>query len=150
MITDSLRNASKYYCLGDTMMAALKYLEERDFLGVEPGKYEIDGSKMFALVQEYESKPVEQGIWEAHRKYIDIQYVVCGREKMGYACIDSMKVQQEYDDDKDCLLLTGAGDFLTVNENCFAVFYPQDAHMPCIAADIPARVKKVIVKVPVE
>jgi len=147
MVIDSIRNAPLYYGLGDRIVSALKFLQESDFSAMEPGKYEIDGSNVYALVQKYESKPREAGKWEAHRKYIDVQYVSEGTEQMGYACIDAMKVTKEYDGEGDYLLLEGEGSMLVCRAGTFAIFSPEDAHMPGIALDKPQEIKKVVVKV---
>jgi YhcH/YjgK/YiaL family protein len=147
MITQNIKNAYLYYGLGERLAKGLKYLEQTDFSGMAPGKYEIDGSDVFALVQKYDSKPISQGKWEAHRKYIDIQFIVKGVEQIGYANLDSLEVIQEYDAERDCLLLQGKGNMFECNSGTFAIFDPQDAHMPCIAVRDPEPVKKVVVKV---
>lgn len=147
MIIDNLKNAKLYYSLGERMEKAFKYLQENDFSKLEPGKYEIDGTDIFALVQHYESRLVEAVKWEAHRKYIDIQYLVDGIESMGYAYIEDMKVTQEYNEEKDCLFTNGKGSFLTLKSGMFAVFAPDDVHSPCIAVNEPQPIKKIVVKV---
>ncbi len=147
MIIDTLKNASLYYPFAPRIAAGLKYLEKTDFSRLEPGKYEIDGTKLFALVQRYESKPRENGKWEAHRKYIDIQYIAQGIEGMGYANIDGLTVTQPYSDKDDCLLFEGKGDILTAAAGTFILFAPQDAHMPGLALTTPQPVTKVVVKV---
>ena len=149
MIIDNLTNASLYYGVSSSLKKALEFLQKTDFETMKPGRYEIDGDNVYAMVQQYETKPLEQGIWEAHKKYIDVQYVVTGSEIIGYRYIEGMKVTKEYDQSADCLLLGGEGDFFKVVAGFFAVFTPKDAHMPCIAATLPAEVKKVVVKVAV-
>lgn len=150
MIADNLKNAKLYYGLGERMEKAFKYLQENDFSKMEPGKYMIDGSNVFAMVQQYESKPVEAGKWEAHRKYTDIQYLVSGAEKMGYAYIEDMKLIENYNEVKDIVFTEGKGSFLTMKTGMFAVFAPDDVHMPGIAVEKPQPVKKVVVKVLVQ
>jgi YhcH/YjgK/YiaL family protein len=147
MVIDKITNAQLYYGLGKRITLALKYLKETDFSGIEPGRYEIDGSNVYALVQVYESKLPDTGKWEGHRKYIDIQYVAEGSELIGYANIERMKTICGYDEEKDFILFEGKGDFLSVPAGTFALLWPHDVHMPGIAADIPRTVKKVIVKV---
>lgn len=147
MIIDTLKNASLYYGLTPRIASGLRYLEKTDFSLLEPGKYELDGSKLFALVQRYESKPRETGKWEAHRKYIDIQFIAQGIECMGYANIDGLTVTQPYSDKDDCLLFDGKGNILTAAAGNFLLFAPQDAHMPGLALTAPQPVTKVVVKV---
>ena len=150
MIIDSNRNAAIYKGIGARIQKALAYLAKTDFTGVAPGRYELDGGNVFALVQEYETKPPATGIWEAHRRYIDVQFVAAGIETMGYAPIGSLSVTQPYSSDGDCVLLAGTGDFVTARAGTFVVFFPDDAHMPCLACGAPASVRKVVVKVAVE
>lgn len=147
MIIDKLRNAKQYYGISKRVEKALKYLENTDLTKLEVGKYEIDGKNIFVMVSEYETKSIEQGKWEAHRKYIDIQYVVSGKEKIGYAPIDEMKMKIDYNEEKDVLFLEGTGDYLSVNEGTFALFAPEDVHMPGINAKDLHHVKKIVVKI---
>ena len=147
MVIDKLSNAKQYYGLSTRIEKALKYLENTDLANLKVGKYEIDGKNIFAIVSEYEAKNIEEGKWEAHREYLDIQYVVSGKEKIGYASINEMKMIGEYNNEKDVLFLCGEGDLLLVNEGTFALFAPQDVHMPGIQATSWKHVKKIVVKI---
>lgn len=148
MIVDRIKNAA-LYSADRKLTKALDYLAKTDFTKVEPGKYELDGAKLFALVQQVETKPKEEKQFEAHRKYIDVQFIVSGVEQMGYAHLSTLKTSQAYDADKDCEMLRGTGDFVTATPGTFIVFFPEDAHMPCVAMGKPAPVRKVVVKVAV-
>lgn len=147
MVIDKLSNAGQYYCLSGKIEKALKYLENTDLVNIKIGKHEIDGKNIFAIVSEYEAKNIEQGKWEAHKKYIDIQYVVSGKEKIGYAGINEMKMIGEYNEEKDILFFDGEGDLLLVNQGTFALFAPQDVHMPGIRINNGHHVKKIVVKI---
>ena len=146
MIVDSLENAVQYYSLGPRIEAALRYLQQTDFSQVEVGRYEIEGDAVFALVQEYQTKPKSEGFWEAHHKYLDVQYVAAGAEHMGYGPVELMR-EGEYDTGNDFYKLEGEGDFFTLRAGYFAILKPQDAHMPGMAIDKEQPVKKVVVKV---
>ena len=137
MIIDSLKNAKFYYALGERIAKGLKFLEENDLSQFENGKYEIEGDELFVSVQDYETKPLEQGKFEAHRKYLDIQFLIKGSERLGFGKTQDFQPVTDYDEQKDIVFLDG--DFL--------IFAPSDAHMPCIAVDTPAYVKKAVVKV---
>ncbi len=147
MIVDDIRNAVLYGGIADRMRSAFEYLVVTDFDDMALGRYAIDGDNLFALVQQYETKARDQGVWEAHRRYIDVQYIATGIETIGYAPIDGLKVTQPYADDKDCVLLAGNGDFLTARAGTFFVFFPEDAHMPGLTHTTPGTVRKVVVKV---
>ena len=150
MIVDKISNAKQYYKLGFRIEKALKYLKDTDLSQIKTGKYQIDGHNIFAVVLEYETKNLEQGLWEAHRKYIDIQYIISGKEKMGYSCIDDMKIPIEYEEKNDIIFFEGQGDYITINEGAFALFTPNDVHMPSIKVDNPQCVKKLLIKILVD
>jgi YhcH/YjgK/YiaL family protein len=150
MIFDRLKNANQYFTLGEKIAKAFQYLSQTDFTKVEPGKYEIDGDNVFALVQTYNTKPFSVGKWEAHKKYIDIQYIVSGKEKMGFTETSKVIILEEYNEEKDCAIYKGEGNFLIAEEGHFAIFFPSDVHMPSMAINIPKEVKKVVVKVRVK
>lgn len=145
---DDIRNASLYYGLGSGIEAALRYLETADFAGMEPGRYEI-GSKCYAIVQDYVTGPSEEKRWEAHRKYIDVQFVADGAELMGYADLAALRVLEDYDEAEDIAWLSGDGGFLAMRKGVFMILFPEDAHMPRVEVVESSAVRKVVVKVPV-
>ncbi len=149
MVIDQLKNASLYFGMGKGIEAALRYLQSTDATRIEPGRYELDGDRLFAMVQQYETKPKEKGFWEAHRKYIDVQYVARGMEHMGFAQLRALKPGQ-YDESRDFLPLEGTGEFALMREGTFVILGPEDAHMPGMAVDTPQPVRKVVVKVKVQ
>jgi len=147
MILDQLDQAACYYGIGARVEAGLRFLRGADLAGLANGRQAIDGDAVYALVSEYQTKSLGQGQWEAHRRYLDIQCLISGEEKMGYAPLSGLKVTQVYDAEKDCLFLEGLGDFLVVKPKMFILFMPQDAHLPGLAVGVPSKVKKVVVKV---
>ena len=149
MIIDRLENGSMYSGLAPRLSTALAYLRDTNFAGMELGRYDIDGDDIYAMVQAYTTKDVSKGLWEAHRRYIDVQYVAGGNERMGYANLGDLTVSREYEDKDDCLVLQGEGNFLTMPAGTFIILGPQDAHMPQIAVGKPCEVSKVVVKVAV-
>jgi YhcH/YjgK/YiaL family protein len=151
MIADIIKNRHIYATISPGIKRALEYIAKTDFSGMEQGKYELDGSNLFVLVQAYDSIPREQGKWECHKNYIDIQYITEGAEMIGCNNIDKMKITTEYNPEKDIAFLSGEGDFVTFSKGSYGIFFPEDAHMPKIAVNnTPAKVKKVVVKIKVE
>jgi len=147
MIMDQMERAARYYGVHAGIERALRYLMETDLEALEPGRYAIDGEWMIVIVERYQSKPREQGRWEAHRRYIDVQYVLAGIEVMGYAPVDELQETEAYDAARDITRFSGNGDWLTVPAGTFVVFFPGDGHMPGLATDEPATVRKVVVKI---
>ena len=150
MIKDSLKYTKNYYNLSDKIKLALKYLEENNLKDFDNGRYDILGNDIYINVQDYNSKPETQGKWEAHRKYIDIQFIIKGSEKIGVGTIENFQALEAYDETKDLEFLKITNDnyqFLNMNENDFTILYPQDVHMPQIAINTPSYVKKAVVKI---
>jgi YhcH/YjgK/YiaL family protein len=146
MILDFLRHAPTYFALGEPFERALRYIRDHDFTRVDPGRYELDGARVFALVSRYDSMPSEQGLWEAHRRHVDVQYVASGEERVGYANIATLDVKP-YDEEKDLLRAEGEGESILLTPDRFVILFPQDVHMPGLAVDIPRPVRKVVVKI---
>lgn len=147
MILDSISNLEKYAAIHPGFEQAIQFLNENDLNALELGKHEIDGSRLYAMVQEYETKPQEQGLWEAHRRYYDIQCLIAGEERIGVAPIGRAEVTTPYKDDSDYALFATDGDFFTLREGSFAFFAPQDVHMPGIASGNPGKARKIVIKV---
>jgi YhcH/YjgK/YiaL family protein len=146
MIIDLITNAHLYADLGLKIKRAFNYIQQTDLLALDVGRYEMEGASMYVVVQEYVTKPKDQGRWETHRRYIDLQYIIRGTERIGYAHLSRL-APGVYDADKDFLAFSGEGDFLTLTEGCFMLLLPEDAHMPGIAVDAPGIVKKAVVKI---
>lgn len=147
MIFDALYNADLYYGLGERIEKALQFLQDTELDNLQPGRIDIDGENIFALVQKYNTKDITEGKWEAHRKYLDIQYMVHGSESFGFVNIDYLEPTEEYNDEKDIEFLKGEGDFLQLNDEEFAIAFPSDAHMPGIAVEEKNEVFKIVIKV---
>ncbi len=147
MILDRLENAGQYRALGQGLAKGLAFLAETDFCGREDGRLGIEGSDLYAILMSYKTRPPEEAVWEAHRKYMDIQCVLAGAERIGWANLGELEPDGEYDPDKDAIYLRGVGSLFAAKAGTFAVFGPQDAHMPGIALGPPGLVRKVVVKV---
>ena len=148
MIADTLANSSLYRGLSPLVTLAFDFLHGTDLRRAATGTVEIDGRRVYAIVQEYATLDRTQGSWEAHRRYIDLQYVVSGEERIGYARVNRL-VPGRYDEAKDLLPLSGEGDFLTLGAGDFMLLFPEDAHMPRIAVNTSGIVRKVFVKIAV-
>jgi YhcH/YjgK/YiaL family protein len=149
MIIDRIENAVLYFPIHARFEHAFEHIRQMDVESIPAGRYELDGENMYVLVQEYNTKLKEEGKWEAHRSYIDLQYVVHGAEGMGYANINHLQ-QGEYDATKDFLPLFGEGDLVKLKSGCFVLLFPEDAHMPTMAIENPEPAKKVVIKIAVK
>lgn len=150
MIKDNIQKAEKYYNISENIKIGLEYIRNTDFESFENGRYEISDA-VYANVQDYISKNDDEGKFEAHKQYIDIQYIVKGEEKIGVEGVENFSPITQYDKEKDIVFLSPYRDikaqFILLKEKEFMILFPEDAHKPSIAIDSPAYVKKVVVKV---
>ena len=150
MITSTLSQLQPYRALGSNFEKAIQYVLQADFAIMEPGKYPIDGDYVFAIVNEYTTKPPSECEPESHRKYADIQIMIAGRENFGYTPLDGQAPATPYNPEKDLLLYiipeTGLS-YITLGAGEFIVFFPSDIHQPEVYVRQPEFVKKVVVKV---
>ena len=149
MIIDRIENAALYFSIHPKFKLAFEHAIRMNAEGTPAGRYELDGESMYALVQEYNTKQKEEGKWEAHRRYIDLQYVVQGVEGMGYANIHHLQ-QGEYMPEKDFLPLFGEGSQVILKSGSFVLLFPEDAHMPSMSIGESAPAKKIVLKIAVE
>ncbi len=146
MILDQLANADLYRFLGPSFEQAFAYLKA--FSPATPdGRYDLDGDRLFALVQTYATAPAAERTFEAHRQYADVQYIVDGRETIYYNHISALEPKTEYDPKKDATFYRdhdnrpchlGRGDF--------TIFLPHDAHKPSCVWGETSSVRKVVIK----
>jgi len=135
MILDRLECAPLYTAFGLRIAAALDYLARVDFARLPDGRHELDGDRLYAIVQRYRTKPAAEARWEAHRQYVDVQYVVAGAERMGWAALhDGLEVAVPYDPAKDVVFFDARGQFFDVPAGHFVIFAPSDVHAPGLAS----------------
>ena len=148
MIFDTLKNVDNYKGLG-RVYDALKFLSETDFSKIELGRYELDGDNIFYMVQSYDTDP-DKTISEAHKKYIDIQYMVEGEEIIGVADISEDKELTEAKEENDVWFYDCKTEPLVLSAGKYMVLYPNDLHCPGVATNGTAMTcRKVVVKVKV-
>ena len=146
MIIDRLANPAPLFQLPARLARALEYLRATDLMSVAIGRHDLDGDRLFALVQEYTTRAADNCVWEAHRKYIDVQFVAAGVERMGYANLAQMRVRDAYDAARDVAFFEPGESFVTIPAGTFAIVGPEDVHSPGHAVGTPGLVRKVVVK----
>ena len=150
MITDKIENIDKYKNLSERIKKGIEFIQNTDLVNAKTGKYIIEGDNIYAGIDEYNTRSKDVSMPEIHKKYLDIQYIISGNELMGYAPFNNQKVVTEYNAEKDIAFLTGEVSFFDFKENHFAIFFPEELHMPCISKDQSSPIKKVVVKVLIE
>lgn len=147
MILDQIKNATLYEGLHPGIRRGLEHLATGISGAFAPGREALDDDRVYAMRQEYISKPRESGVWESHRRHADIQFIHEGEEQIGYAPVSSLETTRPYDERDDYALYQGPGQFFRLGPGWFAIFFPEDGHMPGVAATASAHVRKVVVKV---
>ena len=149
MILDTVENSARYESLGGRFAKAFQLLRMGDLASREAGTYEVDGRKLYYMVQTYTTKPAEERRFESHRIYADIQVVFSGREMMGVRQVAGLDVQTPYDDVKDIMFFGTPDDYteLKMGAGEFVVLFPGEAHQPQCQWGGPAQVTKVVFKV---
>jgi YhcH/YjgK/YiaL family protein len=148
MIIDDLTQASKYVSIHPRFEKAFEYLTTTDFANLKPGKYEIDGTNIYAMVVNDAAVAMLDSTaeFECHNTYIDIQYVFGGIETVGYksrpTCIEP---RGAYDAKKDVLFFEDAPDFFfKLQPGQFGIYFPEDVHAPMIGE---GQIRKVVMKI---
>jgi len=146
MILDSLENAGLYTSIHPLFKQAFDFLQKTDLLALPLGKMELNGSDLFVNVVEVVGKSAIEAKMETHLRYIDIQVPVTATETMGWIATNQLKqITQEYNSEKDVAFFADqATNFIKVQPQEFAIFFPEDGHQPGIA---DGQHKKIIVKV---
>ncbi len=149
MIFDEIKYWNKYP-YGAAWEKIFLFLREID-ARTEEKEYPIQGKDIFARVMSYDTRPPGEAKLEAHRVYADIQIMLAGTEIMEWFPTDSASVTTPYKEEKDVLFFQHTPDApcrILARPGLFALFLPQDAHMPqLMAGSTPERIKKVVVKV---
>jgi YhcH/YjgK/YiaL family protein len=147
MILDYLKNASLYSYANVRIEKAFQFLRDTDFTEMNLGKYNIDGDKLYAIVNEYETKQLSDGKLEAHRRYIDIHYILSGSEYIATTFLTDQVPTKDYDEQDDYMLFSCASTPQLLKPGMFALLYPHDIHMPGVHVTEKTFVRKVVVKV---
>lgn len=150
MIADSIRSCERYYSINEKFEKAFDFIKAAVAEGYAVGRYELEGSELFALVQEYETKLGSEGKFESHKKYIDIQFIISGCELMEVEDISRMTSSIPYNEEKDVEFYEERGDVTSFvcRGGQYAVFFPEDVHRPAMTyGDARTPVKKIVVKV---
>jgi YhcH/YjgK/YiaL family protein len=130
---------------------AFHFLKSANLKELPLGKQELEGEHLFVSVAQYYGKQKPDALYESHKKYIDIQYVIEGEELIGLATLDKVTVKDPYNEEKDIAFYDfDGGDYLKATPEKFFLFFPEDAHRPSIATGDSVLVRKIVVKVMVE
>ncbi len=148
MILDTLDHIRQYAGLDPALRAGLEYLSRTTVADLADGRYPIDGERLRAAVSTSRTREPAAVPFEAHRRYVDIQYLLSGSETIYWMPREGCTVREEYSEERDIeLLADGPASAVILRPGIFAVFFPHDAHKPgCFAAG-QEEVRKLVIKV---
>lgn len=150
MIADSFSNWDRYK--QGTQWALIKEFIDSFTIDTELGRYDFEGEDLFAFVSEYETKPRSEAVLEAHKKYVDVQFLLAGEERLEWSRPDGLTLKTPYCAENDIMFYEHPEQpegHVTLKPGIFAMLLPEeDIHSPQgMSGATPQLVKKVVVKI---
>lgn len=150
MLLGNINHPSTY----DMLLISPVWKRVLDWLQNEAGKlpegeYEIQGRDIYAPISIVQTKTRESCLFEAHKKNIDVHFCISGGEHIEWSPVKLLKSTMEFDTEKDYCLYEAplACTSLKITPGDFAIFFPEDAHMPKISNGKNKEIKKAVVKI---
>lgn len=134
----------------EAIQEALCFLKDTNFEKLQDGKYELCGEEIFVILGKMETKPLREMKPEAHDRYMDIQCLLTGKEKIGFAQRGEAEAVEDFLEEKDvCFFDTDlrGESFLAMESGEYAIFFPEDIHRPLVRSEGIRMVRKAIVKI---
>ncbi len=126
---------------------AFNFLQNNDLTALPPGRTDLSND-VYVAVSEYTTKNPEDALFESHREYIDLQYIISGKEYIGLTGDTAIPVKTEYDAKKDIAFYNfDGGKMLLATPERYFIFFPEDLHRPCVKVDDQSVVKKIVIKI---
>ncbi len=148
MIIDKLENFEMYRNLSPLIYEGLKCIMSLD-PDIELGIYPIN-DRLLLKVMEYSTIEEFKMGYEAHKKHLDIHYVIKGSERIKWSPINDMLANTQYDEENDAIFyehpITHVSEAL-LGDGIFAVMFPQDGHSCQYFVDKCEIIKKIVIKV---
>ena len=147
MILTTSESLERNFYINEILDMCKKFINRHDIKNLPCGKYLIDGENMYVNVVSYCTKDEAECIWEAHRDYLDIHYIIEGKEQIRVSNIKNMKVQ-EYIQESDYVKMNGdASSYINLGEGEYLILFFEDAHMTGCYIEEPEVIRKAIFKV---
>ena len=129
---------------------ALDALQKLDLSRLEPGRYELEGDKLFYLVQDAQPRAFDDSKAEAHRSYADIQIPISACERFGFSLPEPgmMPTDNQLEENDIAFYPKPSNEFfMDIEPGAFAVFMPKELHRPCLSVKDKAKIRKAVVKI---
>jgi biofilm protein TabA len=142
--------AESYFKFKDRWDKAFQFLKSNDLTKLT-GRHDVDGTNVYVIVADYNSKDKSGTRYESHDKYVDIQYVAVGEELMGKTTLDKAKVSVPYNAANDITYFDfDGGDYIKATPGNFFIFFPGEVHRPSVKIDESVPIKRIVVKILVQ
>ena len=145
MVVDNIKDIDKYSSLHKDFAIVFDYL--KNLQDVSLGKTILDEGNVWFNAMEIKELAGGPRLFEAHREFIDIHYVLSGEEEFGYSNIDYLTSVQTYDSDSDCEMLEGGINKIVLKQGDFVITFPEDAHIPYLRMDDKSKLVHVVAKI---
>jgi YhcH/YjgK/YiaL family protein len=151
MIFSSIHSKDDCKNYPQAIQTAINYLKENDFVSMETGVYEIQGKDIYAQVFDAQTEPADKKRPEVHEKYLDVQFLASGKERLGFTPDTGKYEIDEKIEDRDLIFYKNVENegFIEATPGCYCVFFPNDVHRPAVMSGEAMMVRKVVVKVKV-
>lgn len=147
MISGRLNDLIDSQFLTDNLQSKLHLLKASDFSQLPAGRHEMS-EDLFFFLNEYETKEAEACYWEAHQKYLDVHFILEGKENIAVDHIENQKVIEAYNTEKDAIFFEGdVNSVITLTPGDVMICFPEDSHMAGIISEKSQKVRKVVLKV---
>ncbi|MDO4559732.1 MAG: YhcH/YjgK/YiaL family protein [bacterium] len=149
MIRTTITDIKRYFCLGRGIRLAVDFIKNNDLISLPPGRYPIEGARVFALIQEVRTMLPADAPFENHLCSADLQMTLSGEECVGYCPVSKLTKFGSYNATADTQNYTGQADCIMQNQanDSVSIFFPEDGHQPYVAKDTPMHIKKVVIRI---
>ena len=146
MIYDNVKNINQYTAVHPYFPKLIEFINDFDESKFQIGKMEIEGDYLFGIGAEYETRAAEEALWEGHKKYIDIHWILSGAERVGISSLDESTITIPYDAEKDFFNCETTGQSIDLKKGYFLMLFPEEIHKTSIAIGAVEKVVKIIFK----
>ncbi|PKF50137.1 N-acetylneuraminate anomerase [Enterovibrio nigricans] len=150
MILGHITQPDTYSYLPDAFRRSLAFLAETDMVALSTGRHDIDGDNIYVNVMAFDTQPANEKLAEVHKEYIDIQFLISGEERIGFALANGNNpIAKEYDGESDFYLVESMEGECEVimSPGMFAIFLTEQPHKPGCNVSASTPIKKAVVKV---
>ncbi|MCI5902866.1 MAG: YhcH/YjgK/YiaL family protein [Blautia sp.] len=149
MIFDRISNLSEYQELKEVAPKIQAFCSQLDINRLEAGRYELDGERLFVIIQNYTTKEKSTAYPESHKKYSDLQLMLSGTERIYHSSVEGLSVIRDLSETDDIIFYenTQVETYSRLTAGTFGFYGPSDAHTPCICDAQPEQVWKAVFKI---